>query len=60
MNIIIYKNDGRMLGINGVKYLNYDLSNKKVDFYFTDKKSYSLKLDEFWTMKVRDSSYGNK
>ena len=56
MNIIVYKNDGKNIAINGIKFLLYDLSNKRVDFYFSEHKSCSLKLDEFWQMKVRENN----
>lgn len=54
MNIIIYKNDGRNIGINNVQRIRYDLINKRVDFYFTEHKTYSMSFDEFWEMNVRE------
>jgi hypothetical protein len=54
MKIIIYKNDKRNIAINGIDYVNYDLPNNKIYFYWTKHKSYSLGLDEFWGMKVKE------
>ena len=59
MNVIIYMNNGERKFIKGVNFITYDLSAKRVDFFSKDKSSYSLKLDEFWTMKVRED-YENK